>query len=287
MIPIPVPFSKRESIMDDLEFLAEMKSEDLDILVSTLTHDKDGEKRWTESLTSNRAYKQYYPDHQKYLWVIVDELQCFGGNTIINKFRSVKNKLFWINPFVFSSGRNGVPYREILCDVCDKCKVNYNENSEVERIEELLLQKILEDSLEKMPKEKLEEISRELGINKTRNIGNLAKGNLATMIMQSAIQAGGFASYKIALIVANAVAKQMLGRGLTLAANATLTRTIGVFAGPLGWAFTALWMAWDFAGPAYRVTIPAVIQVAYLRQKNDMDKKNAWKDLEEASKNNQ
>lgn len=69
-----------------------------------------------------------------------------------------------------------------------------------------------------MSKEKLEELSRELGINKMRNIGNLAKGNLATMIMQSAIQAGGFASYKIALIVANAVAKQMLGRGLTLAA---------------------------------------------------------------------
>ena len=259
----------------DLEFLGAMKGEDLNILVSTLTHDKDGKKRWTESLTSSEVYKKHYPNHQKYLGEIIDELQRFGGHSFINILRKI-----WAD-------RNGVPYREILCDVCDKCKVNYNKNAKIERIEELLLQKIFEDSLEKMPKEELEKLSRELGLDKTRNIGNLAKGNLATMIMQSAIQAGGFASYKIALVVANAVAKQMLGRGLTLAANATLTRTMSVFAGPLGWAFTALWTAWDFAGPAYRVTIPAVIQVAYLRQKNDMDKKNAWKDLEEASEENQ
>lgn len=254
----------------DLEFLGAMKSEDLDILVSTLTHDKDGEKRWSEMLTISEVYKRHYPNHQEYLGEIIDELQRFGGNTFINILR----------------GR-GVYYREILCDVCDKCKVNYNENSKVKRIEELLLQKILKDSLEKMSKEDLEKLSRELGLDKTRNIGNLAKGNLATMIMQSAIQAGGFASYKIALFVANAVAKQMLGRGLTLAANATLTRTMSVFAGPLGWALTALWTAWDFAGPAYRVTIPAVIQVAYLRQKKYMDIEKAWGALEEASENNQ
>ena len=262
----------------DLEFLGTMKSEDLDILVSTLTHDKDGEKRLMEMLTISEVYKKHYPNHQKYLGEIIDELQRFGGNTFANVFRDIFGSYF---------GRSGVPYREILCDVCDKCKVNYNKNAKIERIEELLLQKIFEDSLEKMPKEELEKLSRELGLDKTRNIGNLAKGNLATMIMQSAIQAGGFASYKIALIVANAVAKQMLGRGLTLAANATLTRTIGVFAGPLGWALTALWTTWDFAGPAYRVTIPAVIQVAYLRQKNDMDIKKAWEALKEASENNQ
>lgn len=260
----------------DLEFLGAMKSEDLDILVSTLTHDKDGEKRWSEMLTISEVYKRHYPNHQEYLGEIIDELQRFGGNTFINILRG-----------------KGVYYREILCDVCDKCKVNYNENSKVKRIEELLLQKILEDSLEKLMKEKSEkeikEFLQELGINENKiyNFRNFARGEFAAIIMQAVIKQGGFASYKIALIVANAVAKQMLGRGLTLAANTTLTRTISVFAGPLGWALTALWTAWDFAGPAYRVTIPAVIQVAYLRQKKYMDIEKAWGALEEASENNQ
>ena len=85
--------------------------------------------------------------------------------------------------------------------------------------------------------------------------------------VQSAIKLGGFASYKVAVIVANAVARALLGRGLSFAANAALTRWIGVFAGPIGWAVTIAWTALDIAGPAYRVTIPAVIQIAYMRVK--------------------
>ena len=45
-----------------------------------------------------------------------------------------------------------------------------------------------------------------------------------------------------------------------------MMRRISAFAGPVGWAITAAWTAYDVAGPAYRVTIPAVIQVAFLRQ---------------------
>ena len=36
--------------------------------------------------------------------------------------------------------------------------------------------------------------------------------------------------------------------------------------GPVGWVLTALWTLLDIAGPAYRVTIPAVIQITYIRQ---------------------
>lgn len=77
----------------------------------------------------------------------------------------------------------------------------------------------------------------------------------------------GFLMYRMATVVANAVAKQLLGKGLTFAANAALTRTIGVLAGPIGWIITGLWTAIDLAGPAYRVTVPCVIHIAYLRQK--------------------
>jgi len=37
---------------EDLEFLENIKSEDLDDLVYCLTHDKDGEIRFTEELTA-------------------------------------------------------------------------------------------------------------------------------------------------------------------------------------------------------------------------------------------
>ena len=87
------------------------------------------------------------------------------------------------------------------------------------------------------------------------------------MLMQLIVKAGGFASYKVAVIVANAVAKCILGRGLSFAANRALTKALSIFAGPIGWIITSVWMAIDIAGPSYKTTIPCVIHVAMLRQK--------------------
>ena len=60
--------------------------------------------------------------------------------------------------------------------------------------------------------------------------------------------------------------KFLVGRGLSLATNAGLTRMASIMMGPIGWILTAVWTLIDIAGPAYRVTIPAVIQIAYIRQ---------------------
>ena len=223
----------------DLEFLRYMTDKDLEVLVETLTG-KYGDRRWTESLTGNDRYKRHYPNHSKYVDEIMEELQCFGGNTLMNYARLGK----------------GVLYKEILCDVCDKMKVNYNKKSSVERIEGNLLEKILEKAMENMSEEELKKFAKEVGLDNAKGFSE--QTIFATM--QTAIKAGGFASYQIAVIVANAVAKQVLGRGLTLAANAGLTRAMSVFAGPIGW------IGW-IAGPAYRVTILAVVEVIVLRQR--------------------
>jgi len=86
------------------------------------------------------------------------------------------------------------------------------------------------------------------------------------------ICAGGFKSYQVALIIANAVAKAILGRGLTFAGNIYLTRLLAVLAGPVGWILTGVWTAFDFASQAYRVTIPACIYIAALRKMKDNEK---------------
>ena len=233
---------------EDLEFLRSMQNTDLDTLVEILIG-KEGSGNLTEELTSNPLYKKFYPDHTKYIEEIMGEIQCFGSNTFATMFR----------------GGKGVLYKEILCDVCDKVKVNYNKNSSVERIEGELFAKILEKAIEQMDSKELEQIAKE--INKSANISSaMGFGKQAALAaMQGAIKAGGFASYQLALIVANAVAKQVIGRGLTFAANAGLTRALSIFAGPIGWIVTGLWTGVDLAGPAYRITMPAVIEVAYLR----------------------
>lgn len=232
----------------ELEFLGEMKSEDLSDLVYCLTHDKDGSVRFTEELTASDSYKRHNPDHSKYWEMIAAEIQCFGANTFMTVFR----------------GGKGVPYKEILMDVCDKMNVNYNKNSSVEKIEGNLLMKILEDALEKMSPQELKELAEATGVNNTSGI--TAETMLG--VFQTVFRMGGFKSYQLTLIVVNAISRALIGRGLSFAGNAAVTRTMAILTGPIGWVITGLWTAIDIAGAAYRVTIPAVIQVAALRQKH-------------------
>ncbi len=46
-----------------------------------------------------------------------------------------------------------------------------------------------------------------------------------------------------------------------------LKKTLGILAGPIGWAITGTLVSINLAGPAYRVTVPACVLIAALRLK--------------------
>lgn len=232
----------------DLEFLGQLDSQELNDLVFCLTRDKDGAVRLTEELTTSTEYKRHSPDHHQYWELIAAEIQCFGANTFATLFR----------------GGKGVQYKEVLMDVCDKMKVNYNKDSSTEKIESNLLLKILNDALEKMSSEELRNLAESIGL---KNL-NVVTAESMLGVFQAVFRVGGFKSYQLTLIIVNAIMKTLIGRGLSLAGNAALTRTVAVLTGPIGWAITGVWTAVDVASAAYRVTIPAVIQIAALRQKH-------------------
>ncbi|MGY0150557.1 DUF3944 domain-containing protein [Edwardsiella tarda] len=232
----------------DLRFLRHCDCDDLDLLVSVLTHDpKDGLARITETLTQDPKYQKYHPNHPRYWEAIAAEVQTFGANSFVTLLR----------------GGKGVCYREVLTDACDKMKVNYNTKSSIESIEMNMLMKILEKSLTDLSSQDLQAISEELGTGYAN-----PTPEVLMMAIQAGIKTSGFAAYQMALIVTNGVAKALLGRGLSLAGNALLTRTMGIVAGPIGWILSSLWLLIDLAGPAYRVTIPSCIFIAYMRQKH-------------------
>lgn len=122
--------------------------------------------------------------------------------------------------------------------------------------------KILQDSLEKMSPEEIKALANELGLDNK----NFTTPQAMTAIFMAVFKAGGFKSYQLTLIIVNAVMRALLGRGLTFTGNAALTKGAAILTGPIGWAITGIWTAVDIAGTAYRVTIPAVIEIAYLRK---------------------
>ena len=178
--------------------------------------------------------------------LIAEELQRFGGNSLLNLLR----------------GGAGVPYKEILCNVASHVKADFNPKNDCAQIEIAILEAVLAQSVAKMSEQEKADLFAEFGSTYKPGAGPAVMAAL-----QAAIKASGFGAFKLAAVVADAVAKAILGRGLAFGTTAGLMRSISVFAGPIGWTITAVWTAFDLGSPAYRVTVPCVIQIAYMRQK--------------------
>jgi uncharacterized protein YaaW (UPF0174 family) len=229
-------------------------------LVNCLTKDKDGGSLWTEELTGDASYKAHYPDHKKYWQLIAAELQCFGAHSWVTIVR----------------GGKGIPYREVLTDVCDKLKVkDIKKSDSILEIENKLLTKLLDDAMGKMSEAEREDFAKTIGID---NLKALTPNALTAAILLI-FRTGGFKSFQLTVIIVNAVWRAIMGRGLAFAGNAALMKAASMLTGPIGWALTGLWTAVDIAGPAYRVTMPSVIQVALLRKRYQAEKDGIMEEI--------
>lgn len=242
----------------DLAFLKNCPNEDLKALADLLVFDKDGKKRWNEKLSRKKVYMESYPNNlRNAVNDIVLELQCYGADTIASAVREIFGK------------HPGVPYREILMDVCDKKNVSYNKTSSTERIEYHFIQSIIEETLQKASDEEILGIADELGVsftgeeNRDQIIDSILQKSTSptlyskmTEIVYSAVVPGAVAG------VAGAAAAQVA----VVAARVGLPRLVGL-AIPAINAFMWGWLIKDLSGPAYRITVPAVIMIINFRQK--------------------
>lgn len=110
----------------DLMILKDMTNEELGIIVDIMC------KKWLVS-KELKNLKETCGDYKGHEEIIANELCLSGGNTIVNIPRG-----------------KGVPYKEILTDVCDKLKVPFNKNRTIEHIEGNLLETVLEKPWENM-----------------------------------------------------------------------------------------------------------------------------------------
>lgn len=236
------------TIDQNLTFLQYCSNDELKTLCDTLTHNNKGEVRLNEQLTDSEAYLRNYPENMQSMWQeIAAELQRFGGNTFANIFR----------------GGVGASYDSILRDVCKKMKVRITSCSSVEEIEVALLTKYCEETIGRMDIELLRELSLEIGVKPQ----NYNKQVVAAAILIALRKGGGKVLAPVIFYIGSNITRILIGRGVYFATAGVLGRAAATLTGPVGWALTAGWLAYDIASPAYRVTVPAVIQVACMRLK--------------------
>jgi len=178
--------------------------------------------------------------------LVAEELSRFGGNSLMNMLR----------------GGSGVPYKEMLTDVASHVGVPKCATASCADLEMAIIGKVVEQSLERMSEEDKATFFESVGGSYRSGMGTVALAALVSTLSLSALT-----SYRLAALVASATMSNLVGRGIVVAGGSTLARGLGVLAGPLGWAITGIWTAFDLASPAYRVTVPCVIQIGYMRQK--------------------
>lgn len=232
----------------DLQILEECSNEELGILVELLQK----EAKASEELSYSPEYRSYYPNHKRYWKRIAQEIQLFGGNSIVNMMRGT-----------------GVLYKEICHDVASKLQISNKAEDTVETLELEILLRLFEDAIIKMSEEERLQFIETLHVPAELLSEDIALGVVA---LRAAVQTGGFASYQLSSVVAGAIGRQLLGHGVVLVSSVAFTRAIGTLAGPIGWVLSGAWVMLDVASPAYRITIPSVVFIASFRQRVIMQK---------------
>lgn len=231
-----------------ISVLERADNEDLKTLCNIITLGKNGTPRISDNLTRTSVYKRNYPHNMPALIPgMVQELSLYGGNSVVNLFKG-----------------EGADYSAILRNVAKRLKVSFRNSQPDEVIEGYMLQKLFDDMSDSLTDEQLRTMTREFEIKPLRY-----SRQAMVAALQIAIRRGGLYGLSWSMNLANVVARQAIGRGMAaFATGSVLSRSLSVLTGPIGMAITAAWTAYDVAGPAYRVIVPAIIYIAYLRRKN-------------------
>lgn len=236
--------AKAKTTDKDLRFLSSCENEDLRVLCDILTHDRLGNIRITEQLTSTDEYNRNYPEDMLFLVPqISNELLKYGSNTLAT---------FWHN--------EPDSYETVLRRVCKQMDVRTMEQDSVAKMEHNLLTTLCQDTLNKMSERELRLLANENGIpDKT-----LTRQALTAALLM-AIRTSRAVLTRIAARVIQYIVEIITVRGVATAGIETATRAVSSALGPIGWIALGAWTVYDISSPAYRVCVPAVLQVAYMR----------------------
>lgn len=227
--------------------LSQADDEDLAVLIDHITDKGDGRISLAASTCSLLvlAKGQVQVDDIARA-IIAEEIARFGGNSLMNLFR----------------GGGGVAYMEIARDVAEHLKAKHPSSTDVGTIELAILRKLTEQSLNKMNEDDKVAFFKQFGMRYAAGSGTVAATGLIACIVESSA-----ASYQLSSLIAHSTARALLGRGL--AAGFGPMASGAAIVAPVAMALSLIWGVYGLTSPAYRVTVPCVVHIAYMRRKRE------------------
>ncbi|WP_397449948.1 hypothetical protein [Pseudomonas sp. NA-150] len=227
-----------------LALLLAAEPDDVCLLVDYLTDAGKGRVSLASTVKDflHEARKEKVFD-EELLKLLIHELRMFGGNSVANLFR-----------------RGGVTYKEIVSDVLSHVGGKATDTDDLAARELDVLRRLLGKAWDKMSEEERAQFADKFGESDAASpfsfahfLNRLGFGEAATLSVTSFISAS--------------LGANLLGAGAVLGAEMIMGRMAGAVFGPIGIAVGAALAGYSLASPAYRITLPCVVQIAYIRQK--------------------
>jgi uncharacterized protein YaaW (UPF0174 family) len=181
--------------------------------------------------------------------LLAKEIRAFGSNSIASIVRRGEP----------------IPYLEVALDVAKKLGVkNVSKASSEAEIEKAILLGLLSKSFKDKSPDEILKMLKDFGYtidSKTQSLikGATDKDTLVKVLMTS------FGTLAIARTVSSALTPTIAVGGAFILGSSVIARAPALL-NPLGIAISAIWAGYDASGPAYRVTIPAIAHIAFIRQ---------------------
>jgi len=217
-----------------------------------------------------------------------DEVKAFGKIFDI-KEKSVSvdkiiNEVIFASTNIFESFKMGwneefgkfMQYREVVCKVADYMNVSYDERRTTEEIEVFIAQNAFESIWEKMDEEQRKDFEEELkrqaekfAQDDGKTINAIAHGGV--LAAMTAAKMSGFGIFLLATTSLGAVT-HAIGITLPFVVFTTMTKSISIILGPLGWAALGISAFLNITGKYYKSLVSAILLTAALRakQKNNL-----------------
>jgi uncharacterized protein YaaW (UPF0174 family) len=204
------------------------------------------------------------------------EVLLFGGNSVANVFRRL----------VSSSAANGgaISYEELLRDVARKLSVPTPSETNPLGLERRVLLKLFQAAREKAEPEAFSAAivhlpgldGRETPLPESLDdrpeywaaIGAVVAGAMGQQLLHRSVVDEWVGVNAAGAAVAGAAAGAAAAaafRGAAVALIGEAYGAVAALAGPVGLAIGGVWTIASLASPAYRVTIPCVVQLAFMR----------------------
>lgn len=188
---------------------------------------------------------------------------------ILNSDSNIDSVIYFINMYgnnLFSYDQSS-DYKLLLFKVCKKLNIQNYEKLKIPEIETEIVKEILKSSIANMNKDEIEKFENDLNIVSNKNgYGNfvLKSGGIAAILATANLS--GFGVYLLATYSTAAISG-LIGVTLPFVVYTTLTTTISIVTGPIGWIGLGIYTLHNFTKLNFSKLIPAILFIISIKAK--------------------